>query len=103
MMASVIFVIMTYLYQLVKYFLVVPPGIEPGSSTLQAAAMTTSAKAPSGVSNRYRPGTYSFTESNATTTPWTPLAGPDGFEPPTSGFEDQRSSTELRTGIWQGR
>ena len=25
------------------------------------------------------------------------VAGPDGFEPPTIGFEDQCSSTELRT------
>jgi len=28
------------------------------------------------------------------------MAGPDGFEPPTAGFEDQDSSTELRTVIW---
>jgi hypothetical protein len=27
------------------------------------------------------------------------MAGPDGFEPPTPGFEDQHSSTELRTVI----
>lgn len=25
------------------------------------------------------------------------MVGPDGFEPPTAGFEDQDSSTELRT------
>jgi hypothetical protein len=51
--------------------MVVPVGIEPTSTALQTAAMTTSAKAPIifGVSNEYRPRTYSFTESNATTTP----------------------------------
>ena len=28
------------------------------------------------------------------------MARPEGFEPPTAGFEDQNSSTELRT-EWQ--
>jgi hypothetical protein len=28
------------------------------------------------------------------------LAGPDRFELPTAGFEDQNSSTELRTDVW---
>lgn len=31
------------------------------------------------------------------------LAGPDRFELPTAGFEDQNSSTELRTVIWCSR
>jgi len=54
--------------------MVQPPRIELGSMVLQTTAMTTSAKVA--------------------------LADPERFELPTSGFEDQNSSTELRTEWW---
>ena len=53
--------------------MVQPPRIELGSMVLQTTAMTTSAKVA--------------------------LADPERFELPTAGFEDQNSSTELRTVI----
>jgi hypothetical protein len=47
------------------YYLVLAVGIEPTSTALQTAAMTTSAKPAFGVPYRYRSGTTAFTEQGA--------------------------------------
>ena len=53
--------------------MVLPPGIEPGSTILQTVAMTTSAKAAIlGVPYEYRPRATTFTELGASITLTTP-------------------------------
>ena len=61
-----------------------PPGIEPGSTVLQTAAMTTSAKvAYTGVLDGERSHTIAFTEQCADhyTTNTIELVPPKGIEP----------------------
>ena len=110
-------------------YLVHPDGIEPPSSALQAAAMTTSAKGANlGRSMGIEPILPRSQRGVQTTTLATPLVPPEGLEPPTAGsaslcsnpselrrynlvplerfelptagFEDQNSSAELQ---WLGR
>ena len=80
--------------------LVPPLGIEPSSTVLQTVAMTTSAKAALGRWTGVEPYLTVSQTVVRTGTLSPALAGPERFELPTPGFEDQHSSTELRTDGW---
>jgi hypothetical protein len=52
------------------------------------------------VDQRWFPGSWAGDQPVFNTPELFNLARPEGFEPPTAGFEDQNSSTELRTDVW---